>query len=358
MDETTAVEGLKGDYTFFSTKDPIRTVYAFLDSFVLVGGLSMNSLLIYLIRNKTAKGMEIYKKLLYMSCFMDLIVSFWTFIVQPIPCTDRGYRTIMMNGVFRKSSQPIRYAVYLTWIQLMLFFLITTMSQYVYRFCILCRNGIISAKIVGSLIFVQIFLNSFHAFLLAWADYPRPGEAIKMWEIMHKLGEESGISDVEFISFVNAREFRWLMHIAIMCVMFPGFYVVIGICFFKIRKAVQGMNVLKLKEYNKQVSAALLFQALLPSLEIGAWCIQIFVPIFVTQQSTYIYTVFTDIPIHLIPVLNPIGTILLVAPYRRAVFRYFGITKAHSTIIRIQTTIQTKRRQGTVSIHPQSRTKT
>ncbi|CAK5088925.1 unnamed protein product [Meloidogyne enterolobii] len=79
----------------------------------------MNSLLIYLIRTKTAKGMEIYKKLLYMSCFMDLIVSFWTFIVQPIPCTDRGYRTIMMNGVFRKSSQPIRYAVYLTWIQLM-----------------------------------------------------------------------------------------------------------------------------------------------------------------------------------------------------------------------------------------------
>ena len=78
------------------------------------------------------------------------------------------------------------------------------MSQYVYRFCILCRNGIISAKIVGSLIFVQIFLNCFHAFLLAWADYPRPGEAIKMREIMHKLGEESGISDVEFISFVNA----------------------------------------------------------------------------------------------------------------------------------------------------------
>uniref|UniRef100_A0A915M5I3 G protein-coupled receptor n=1 Tax=Meloidogyne javanica TaxID=6303 RepID=A0A915M5I3_MELJA len=322
MDETTAaVEGLKGDFTFFSTKDPIRTVYASLDSFVLLGGLSMNSLLIYLIRNKTAKGMEIYKKLLYMSCFMDLIVSFWTFIVQPIPCTDRGYRTIMMNGVFRKSSQPIRYAVYLTWIQLMLFFLITTMSQYVYRFCILCRNGIISAKIVGSLIFVQIFLNCFHAFLLAWADYPRPGEAIKMREIMHKLSEESGISDVEFISFVNAREFRWLMHIAIMCVMFP---------------AVQGMNVLKLKEYNKQVSAALLFQALLPSLEIGAWCIQIFVPLFVTQQKLAKFGDSVD----------------------RAVFRYFGITKAHSTIIRIQTTIQTKRRQGTVSIHPQSGTKT
>jgi hypothetical protein len=123
------------------------------------------------------------------------------------------------------------------------------------------------------------------------------------------------------------------MHCTIMCVMFPGFYIVIGICFFKIKNAIQRMNVLKLREYNKQVSAALLFQvfnfnflflnlkiyflkALLPSLEIVAWCVQIFVPIFLTKQSTFMYTVFTDIPIHLIPVLNPIGTILLVAPYR------------------------------------------
>jgi hypothetical protein len=44
----------------------------------------MNFLLIYLIKNKTDSAMEIYKKLLYISCFMDLIVSFWTFIVQPV----------------------------------------------------------------------------------------------------------------------------------------------------------------------------------------------------------------------------------------------------------------------------------
>jgi hypothetical protein len=46
---------------------------------------------------------------------------------------------IFLNGVFRNSPQPTRYAAYLIWIQLMLFFLITTLSQYVYRYCILCR---------------------------------------------------------------------------------------------------------------------------------------------------------------------------------------------------------------------------
>ncbi|KAF7638002.1 hypothetical protein Mgra_00002455 [Meloidogyne graminicola] len=349
---TTLIEGINNrEYLFFSLKDPIRTIYGLLDSFVLIFGVSMNLLLIYLIKTKTATGMEIYKKLLYMSCFMDLIVSFWTFIVQPIPCISHGYRTVLMNGIFRNSSQPIRYAVYLMWIQLMLIFLCTTITQYVYRYCILCKNGIISIKLFGTLIFTQITLFFAHGSILTWADYPRKEELILMEEIKTKVIKESGLTDVEFISFVNARAFRWLLHVIVMLIILPGFYIIVCICMIKIRKVVQQMNVLKLKEYSLQVSAALLFQALLPSFEAISWTIQTFVPVLITEGNTVLYTVFTDIPIHLIPALNPIGTILLVAPYRRSVFRYFGITKAQTKIIRIQTTIQTKRRR-TVSIHP------
>jgi hypothetical protein len=39
-------------------------------------------------------------------------------------------------------------------------------------------------------------------------------------------------------------------------------------------------------------------------------------PLFATEFSTVFLVVFTDIPIHLVSVLNPLGTILLVAPYR------------------------------------------
>jgi len=38
------------------------------------------------------------------------------YILQ-IPCNSSGYRIMLMNGLFRKSSQPIRYAVYLIWVQ-------------------------------------------------------------------------------------------------------------------------------------------------------------------------------------------------------------------------------------------------
>uniref|UniRef100_A0A1I8AXV0 G protein-coupled receptor n=1 Tax=Meloidogyne hapla TaxID=6305 RepID=A0A1I8AXV0_MELHA len=187
------------------------------------------------------------------------------------------------------------------------------MTQYVYRFCILCRSGVVSTKIFLCLAIGQTCLFFSHGYLLAWADYPREDEKVFMKEIREKIMEESGLTDVEFISFVNARNYRWLIHLVIMLILLPGFYAIVGICFFKIRKAVQGMNVLKLKEYSNQVSAALAFQALLPTFEVIGWGIQVFAPVFITEHSTVMYTVFTDIPI---PALNPIGTILLVAPYR------------------------------------------
>lgn len=59
---------------------------------------------------------------------------------------------------------------------------------------------------------------------------------------------------------------------------------------------------------------------MLPTLEIAAWLVQIFAPIFFSKENTVFAVVFSDLPIHLAPVLNPIATILLVTPYRRTLF--------------------------------------
>ena len=135
-----------------------------------------------------------------------------------MPCVDHGYRTIILNGLFRNSSQAIRYAAYLIWIQFsviphsyfhlfihfQLFFLITTMSQYVYRFCILCRNGAMPSTIFWSLMFAQVFLNLSHGAVLIWADYPRPEDAPKMAELRGQIEKEAGITEIRFTSFIKA----------------------------------------------------------------------------------------------------------------------------------------------------------
>lgn len=148
------------------------------------------------------------------------------------------------------------------------------MSQYVYRFCILCRNGAMPTTIFWSLMFVQVFLNLSHGAVLIWADYPRPEDAPKMAELRGQIEKEAGITEILFTSFIKAvfyysifgiilqfkADYRWLTHNFIMCVIIPIFYGVIYVCFTRIRRAIEEMNVLKVREYNKQVSRALLFQ--------------------------------------------------------------------------------------------------
>ena len=111
---------------------------------------------------------------------------------------------IFLNGIFRDAPEPLRYTVYVIWIQLMLVFLITTMSQYIYRYFILCRRGVMSPCLFWSLISMNIILNAVHGLSLVWADYPRREDAPKMADFTALVPKESGITDFRIIAFVNA----------------------------------------------------------------------------------------------------------------------------------------------------------
>ena len=114
---------------------------------------------------------------------------------------------IFLNGIFRNAPEPLCYALYLIWIELILFFLTTTMSQYIYRYCIFCRNGAMSLPLFWSLISINIFLNALHGFSLIWADYPRMEDIEKMALLTALVKRESGIFDYRIIAFVKAVTF-------------------------------------------------------------------------------------------------------------------------------------------------------
>lgn len=62
---------------------------------------------------------------------------------------------------------------------------------------------------------------------------------------------------------------------------------------------------------------------MLPTFEIAAWCVQIFTPVLLAKENTVFAVIFSDLPIHLAPFLNPLATILSIAPYRRTLFGIF-----------------------------------
>ena len=84
------------------------------------------------------------------------------------------------------------------------------------------------------------------------------------------------------------------------------------------------------------------FQAILPTFEVLAMSLQILLPIFFPNDSTIFIIIYTAVPLYFAPVennkpnkkltflkvLNPLATILLVKPYRRAVLNAM-LRRAH-----------------------------
>ncbi|KAL3110759.1 hypothetical protein niasHT_011264 [Heterodera trifolii] len=321
--------------------DLVRFVYSVSAAVSFLLGMFLNVLLMYLIYTKTVKAMRIYSRLLLHSCFMDILIVIVSTAVQPILVVDHGYRAVFQNGIFRNLPQPYAYMMNVLWIQLLLFFMVSTTTQFIFRYFLLSRDGRIPAKAMWLMAMFAFWLNLFHIVLLTWSDYPREHYHQAMVELALRVQQETGVTAVKFTSFTWARSFPWLCHVVIMVVLFSSCYIVIGICAVKIRRyvgntfaqgqqenatggicATTSLRKQKMREYNNEITRALIVQAVLPTFEAAAMLTQIFLPILYPKDTTVFIILFIAIPLYFAPVLNPLATILLVKPYRRAVLAF------------------------------------
>jgi hypothetical protein len=65
------------------------------------------------------------------------------------------------------------------------------------------RNGVMSPALFWTLVLANVSLNGCHVLLLSWADYPRAEDTARMGGLARQVAQESGITDVSFVSFVN-----------------------------------------------------------------------------------------------------------------------------------------------------------
>uniref|UniRef100_A0A1I8BY21 G_PROTEIN_RECEP_F1_2 domain-containing protein n=1 Tax=Meloidogyne hapla TaxID=6305 RepID=A0A1I8BY21_MELHA len=157
---------------------------------------------------------------------------------------------------------------------------------------------------------------------------------------------------------VNALYYHGLPLFNMLCsnhgtlIYFPIFYSILSlnkICVFKIRSyvseaftfsvgigekdnTIEKLKMERLRDYNNQITSALIVQAILPTFEVIAMSTQILLPIFYPSGTTVFIIVYTVIPLYFAPVINPLSTIFLVKPYRRAVLqKIFGRNNVEMT---------------------------
>nr|CAD2202027.1 unnamed protein product [Meloidogyne enterolobii] len=156
--------------------------------------------------------------------------------------------------------------------------------------------------------------------------------------LAHLVEQEVHITGVRFSSFTYARTTLWLIHCAIMISIFLTCYGIIAFCTIGTRRYIaktcadigEGLDSVKrgrMREYNQQVTTALLVQAILPTIDVLELAFQTLSPIFFPRNHAIRYMIYTAIPLYFIPVLNPIAAMILVKPYRRAVLNIIGLLK-------------------------------
>ncbi|KAL3112433.1 hypothetical protein niasHT_018526 [Heterodera trifolii] len=319
--------------------DFIRSVFTVSASVSFVLGILFNTFMAWMIIKKTPAPMLIYSKILMAPCIIDIFLSLCAFIVQPIPVVSHGYFVVVQNGFFRNASGFYNYTANVLWFQMLILFVCCTTIQFVFRYYLLICDGQVPARLkyLTSLIIVCLLIA--HVLLHYLSDFPYAKYNDQMRNLSSLITAEIGLTEIRFSSFTPARTYLWMFHSAVMLSIFFICYTII--VFFSIgtsnyiKKTYESAVIMstnstafvkaadfrkneRMLKYNKEITMALIVQAILPTIDVIELSMQVVTPIFFANTDTIYYMVFAIIPLYFIPVLNPIAAILFIKPYRMA----------------------------------------
>ncbi|KAI1707206.1 serpentine type 7TM GPCR chemoreceptor str domain-containing protein [Ditylenchus destructor] len=228
-------------------------------------GIFVNSLLIWLIVYRSVAEIRPYSRILLQTCVIDIYTIITMIVLQPVFVIVSGWNVMYVNGPARYSALPYNFILMLLWMFGFYFSIISNALQFFYRYLVLCRE----VKISSLRYLLMLLTASIPVFGYLWivccVTYPDPSSRISSFTAQ--------------ISF-NINETNQIVQIA--------------------------------------------YGAILPCVSSLLSIIAVLTSVLVVNASSVNYMAYITMPVHWIPVLNPVITIIVVRSYRRAVFRRFN----------------------------------
>ncbi|KAI1706126.1 serpentine type 7TM GPCR chemoreceptor str domain-containing protein [Ditylenchus destructor] len=156
--------------------------------------------------------------------------------------------------------------------------------------------------------------------------YPDPSSPIPLLtaQISLNINETPQIVQIAYGSTIS-----WYLLCLYICTFDIACYAVIIVCGIKIRKSIvkaaqEQQQSSRAVMYNRQISITLVLQAILPCVGSLLSMLCLLTSNFIEETSSAYFMAFISMPVHWIPVLNPVITIIVVGSYRRVVFKKFN----------------------------------
>jgi len=105
--------------------------------------VSLNTLLIYLIRTRSSREMRVYSVLLLQTCVIDLLHSGTVLLAMPMSAVVDENHIILQQGLLphvgKGAQTQLNFTLVLLWAIVFMYHVNALPSQYIYRYLVLCR---------------------------------------------------------------------------------------------------------------------------------------------------------------------------------------------------------------------------
>ncbi|KAI1711594.1 serpentine type 7TM GPCR chemoreceptor srd domain-containing protein [Ditylenchus destructor] len=286
-------------------------------------GLCLNALLIYLVLRRSAKEMKVYSRILFQTCFIDLYMITVIALVQPIYVVYNGFNTMIADGPSKDFPHPYNFFFMMAWFWGLFFSILSNCVPFVYRYFLLCELKQMSLKLYAFLLFLLAFLVLIFVAGFTWAAFPGEAEMGVMREAHESYAKymniDPGSDEFSIILIMRTDSIRWLLSCAYILTVQTVCYTIIIYCGFKIKEFVKRSTEScgrqnAANDVNRQLSFILMLQTSLPVAEATFVLVCMITSML---PNKYVYFIgFGTMPMHWIPALNPLITIVVVKPYR------------------------------------------
>ncbi|KAI1714734.1 serpentine type 7TM GPCR chemoreceptor srd domain-containing protein [Ditylenchus destructor] len=297
-------------------------------------GIFFNSLLIWMIVYCSEAEIRPYSRIFLQTCVIDVYTIITMIIVQPVFVIVSGWIVLYENGSARYLPLPYNFILMLIWLFGFYFSIISNALQFFYRYLVLCSGIQISPLRYLSMLLtasIPVFGYLWIHYNFTYPDLSRP-IALLTSQIFIDINENA-----EIVILAYSAALSWHLLCLSVIIFDVACYAVIIICGIKIRKTIlkasqQQQFSSRAITYNRQISITLALQAILPCVGSLISMIALLTSSSVGKASSVYFMVFVTVPLHWLPVLNPVITIIVVRSYRREVLR--KMFQKHVTIVR------------------------
>ncbi|KAI1708761.1 serpentine type 7TM GPCR chemoreceptor str domain-containing protein [Ditylenchus destructor] len=264
--------------------------------------------------------MKIYSKILLQTCFIDFALLTFVGSVQPIYIVSDGWNLMVPNGPFRTIGQPWNFLLMASWFFMVHFSISTNCVPFIYRYLVICRSRSVSAFHYFLMLVACAFVITVYFCLLTWSTYPPEEQQNRNYtSVIEILGMNlDHPSQFRVGLMATSKSIPWMLTCTYIITMHVISYSIIIMCGLKIRKFVRRESQSSRKrEVNRQLNFILMLQALMPIVELSTSVICMITSMVSDSKSNVYGIVFATIPLHWVPLFNPIVTIWVIKPYRR-----------------------------------------